>query len=160
MTDEQIQELLKPRYKLIADYPDCREPMGTIFTLSNELAYDKYHVWHYKPYDVVFGTWNRSFDKYPHLFQSLEWWQERPIESIPNYIRFGDIDKQHAIYYIKEWNRFDNLPEDETKSLIDSYGPCGYAYIPQPYFISLRFPNNYPSTLSDYTNYINQQINK
>jgi hypothetical protein len=78
------EELMKPRYKVIADYPRSDYKIGEIINCAEE---DAKH----------FGTW-------PHLFSRLEWWQNRTIEELSGvkyvrvmkyrgYWREGDVVK-------------------------------------------------------------------
>jgi hypothetical protein len=83
-----VDELLKPRYKVIADYPDNKNKVGDIITLQT--AQTK------AAHELVCG-W---YDKYPAIFQPLEWWQEREPDEMPEYLkdtRDGEIVK--AIQY-------------------------------------------------------------
>lgn len=82
-----MEDLLKPRYKVIADYPQALWEVGAIIptevhsikNLSNEM--------------IAF------YDKYPHLFKKLEWWQERKVEELPEYIKHKNI-----VYKVDEWD--------------------------------------------------------
>jgi hypothetical protein len=67
---DNIQELLKPRYKVIEDYPfsDCK--LGEIFTEGKLEA-----------------AFFNNLSKYPHLFRKLEWWEERDEKDMPEYLR-------------------------------------------------------------------------
>lgn len=121
------EQLLKPRYKVIADYPGNVMKIGHVF---NEIAEDEF------------------WTKYPQIFRKLFWYEEIPIEELPVYIRFGEWDKAHTIYKVIQWN-----PTDEIKN----YEPWGWAEGYNEYMISLRFPNNYPATLEEYNNYINSK---
>lgn len=52
------EKLLKPRYKVIADYPSNPRSVGFVFELVHEQS---------------IGV----FDNYPHLFKKLAWYEER-----------------------------------------------------------------------------------
>lgn len=69
-TEQKIQELLKPRYKVIGDFPHSSMPVGMVFCKE----YSDGDFW----------------DKYPHLFRKLEWWEERTVEEMPEYIKIVD----------------------------------------------------------------------
>jgi hypothetical protein len=70
-----VEELLKPRYKVIADYPDSEK-----FCKVGEIL-DRNWAWHD-------GEGNeRLVSEYPHLFKKLEWWEDRRIEDMPVYVR-------------------------------------------------------------------------
>lgn len=60
------EELLRPRYKVIAQYPFSPHPTGHIIK-------------------TAFG--NKYFDQYPHLFKKLEWWEQRDSEELPEYVK-------------------------------------------------------------------------
>jgi hypothetical protein len=137
------EELLKPRYKKINNYPESplSEPVGTIYTLSNELAYDKYPIWYYKPYDAVLGTWNRSFEHYPHLFRKLQWWEERKPEDMPEWI--SSIGKN---LFAKVTNVFlFDIPE-RCMALFPHLGESGEEH-------ECFYENYLPSDIEEYTAY-------
>lgn len=68
------EELMKPRYKVIADWPGNRGlfPVGEI--IAKELSSTSLFA---------------ECDKYPHLFRKLEWWQDRQLEDFPKYVKRG-----------------------------------------------------------------------
>jgi hypothetical protein len=69
------EELLKPRYKVIADYPNIEWEVGEI--LDRDWGWDG---------DDESGFKHHISD-YPHLFQPLEWWQERQPGEMPEYVK-------------------------------------------------------------------------
>jgi hypothetical protein len=102
------EELLKPRYKVIADWPDSKNKVGDIIeiqTAQTEAAKD-----------LVCGWYN----KYPHLFEPLPWWKERKAGDMPRYIK-----GKERIYEVTEWrkdmlgwfypmNKVDGSTKDDT----------------------------------------------
>lgn len=83
-------ELLKPRYEVIADYP------GSSFTIG-EVVFD------YKE------KAKSAFDKYPHLFRPLAWWEHRKPEDMPEYVKdkssgkvykVADPSQNHRIWHV------------------------------------------------------------
>lgn len=81
MTPEQ---LMIPRYKVIADYPRSRYIIGEI---------------------VQYGQIGREtqikYDDYPAIFKPLQWWEERKVEEMPPFIRFK---QDNAIFKIEQWD--------------------------------------------------------
>ncbi len=77
MTNEQ---LMQPRYLVIADYPGSDLPVGTILW-----QYDNKYWTDGKGYE--FYEPERTFIDYPHLFRRLEWWELRAKEDLPRYVR-------------------------------------------------------------------------
>jgi hypothetical protein len=61
---ESIEELLKPRFKVIADYP------GAAYTIGHIYEGDLFD-------DTII-----KLSQFPHLFKKMEWWEERKPEEI------------------------------------------------------------------------------
>lgn len=75
------EQLLKPRWKVIADFPDSDYKVGSI----EDRDWCKY----VNSEDETDGiVWKIS--DFPHLFKELNWWEERKIEDLPNYIKIVD----------------------------------------------------------------------
>jgi hypothetical protein len=75
MTPEQ---LMQPRYKVIADYPKSIHPVGTIIDAG------------WQSEDLLYCDWDgpRCRD-FPHLFKKLEWWEEREEKDMPEYVKIN-----------------------------------------------------------------------
>lgn len=82
------EQLLMPRFKVIANYPGSPYKVGKIITLNKIYgtspaalisAYAGNAETHYWPL--------HEFEKYPAIFQRLEWWEERAIENLPQYCK-------------------------------------------------------------------------
>ena len=69
------EELMKPRYKVIADYPDNKNKIGDIIPMK--------HAGTAAACDLVCG-W---YDRFPSIYKRLEWWEERSPEDMPEYIK-------------------------------------------------------------------------
>lgn len=71
------EELLSPRYKVIADYP--------------HMALDEHGIGDIiSPYVMKFllpDKVNEMYSSFPHLFQKLEWWEERTEGELPKFFR-------------------------------------------------------------------------
>lgn len=66
-------ELMKPRYKVIADWPDnSKHKIGNIINAGNVEWPENYCEW---------------LDNFPHLFKKLEWWEERNENELPAWIK-------------------------------------------------------------------------
>lgn len=66
-----VEQLLQPRYKVIADYPNSPFTVGEIVDLTNE---------------CFIGN-SLGYDSYPLIFKRLEWWEERKPEDMPEYVK-------------------------------------------------------------------------
>lgn len=84
------EELLKPRYKVIADYPSNIHKIGSIIKNDDGAKFDRIRYY--------------GCAKYPHLFKPLQWWEERKPEDMPEYLKhnLGTIHKTaNARYHNK-----------------------------------------------------------
>lgn len=90
------EELLLPRYKVIADYP------GSIFKIGEIIEQD-YMEENRPVFDMEF------FLKYPNIFKKLEWWEDRKIDDLPEYVKFIRLDNgQLKVVKVTEWIKKDN----------------------------------------------------
>jgi hypothetical protein len=87
------EELLRPRYKVIAEFPRIEDFEGCeidniIITLSEDNLYEKY----------------------PHLFKKLGWWEDRKEEDMPMYLKrtgmVDDDDSPLPDWYLKVKKHF------------------------------------------------------
>ena len=133
------EELLKPRYKVIADYPESRFKIEVILIdegvngfFYNDRIYNK-AIW-------------VAIDKYPHIFKRLEWWEDRIIEDLPKYLRhtkYNDDNKVilEVLYYSpndKPWIAYIKGATSVRTQLNVAIKECQ------------------PATEQEYTDYINQ----
>lgn len=85
------QELLTPRYEVIADYPNSPWEVGDILTHKLGFTYRLNHS------EIVRNL--PDIDKYPHLFAPMPWWQGRSVEEMPRYVE----NKSGYILPVVEW---------------------------------------------------------
>jgi len=81
------EELLKPRIKVIADWP------GSHFEADEILDVERYgaRLISQKTGKSVNGL---KYDRYPHLFKKLDWWELRQPSEMPDYVkREGEVRK-------------------------------------------------------------------
>lgn len=104
------EELLKPRYKVIADYPGCKFKIGNILTYVREIA-QTYDLWRNEKtgVEIIYS----GFGAFPHLFKKLEWWEDREPSEMPEYVKWTDtgvLCKYHnhigAYFYLADDNSF------------------------------------------------------
>ena len=104
-------ELMKSRFKVIADYPDSKLKVGDIKELDSSYG-DEEGFWHGKEY------WDKTYlEKFPHIFRKLGWWEERISEDMPKYLKYpnnGVVFEPYMIqpdigrYYETEKESWDN----------------------------------------------------
>lgn len=150
-----IEELLNPRYKVIADWPGrsssslSEMTIGYIAVVSkeprhpvtNNLLSDKL-VWQSE--NGMKAVASGFFELYPHLFKKLEWWEDRAKEDLPMYLRDGD-----RIWKLKAWTEsfLDAFtPVNEVDSEGDTEMSCNIAWF-------FRKNNMLPATEAEYNNY-------
>lgn len=131
------EQLMKPRYKVIADWPGSRFRIGQILKQDFTTAFRNDN-----------GIGNYNVDKYPNLFKELHWWEERDEKDMPEYIKFVDdyMDfKSGAVYKCEKWSEHDDMIEFRTG--VGKYDLHG---------VPPSFNQLLPATLSEYTAYSNQ----
>lgn len=79
------EELLKPRYKVIADYPLNPFTVGEVLLMTSEPDKRGY-VLNNAPRNVN-ARFIKDYDKYPHLFKKLEWWENRKESEMLGYVK-------------------------------------------------------------------------
>jgi len=102
MSTLSVEELMKPRYKVSEEgYPDMIFYSGQILTLSHIDDLTKQPFWKspkrndwYEPF----------FNRFPSIFKRLEWWEERRLEEMPEYIKFYlPLPAKHSIGKVLQW---------------------------------------------------------
>jgi len=87
-----MENLLSPRFKIIAEYPN------SIFKKNDILERIKYKDTEIEVSEILTnlkrckinnlsGLKVVNLEMYPHLFQKLNWWEERKREELPTYIK-------------------------------------------------------------------------
>jgi hypothetical protein len=85
------EELMKPRYKVIADYPSNEFEVGQV------IEFDTKQKWFTGELDWVSKTTKTKYgysqfsikkiDNFPVVVKKLDWWEEREIEDMPEYVK-------------------------------------------------------------------------
>lgn len=91
------EELLKPRYKVMMDYPESKFTKGQILTKGND--------------EPRFGNEHNNIDeaemqKYPNVFHKLRWSEEINKADLPPYVKVitKSLDTYGKILKVKQWN--------------------------------------------------------
>lgn len=140
------EALLIPRYKVIALWPRCEYSIGDVIVLTKYMGINACIST-----EGQFIEWESFFKEYPHLFKPLEWWEERAIEDMPEYIVFTKdymAFKQGSVYKHHHW-----MHDNSTPFCIGfETGPGEYEKYAVPPCAQLM-----PATEQEYKNYINQK---
>ena len=118
------EELLQPRWKVIADFPKSSYNIGQIlipFSIKDE-GLQKWYI--QDDYDY---SWIRVED-YPAIFKKLEWWEERDVQDLPQYIK---LNNSGDIYKVIEYNEYFFIIEI-NKNRTSSHWPLSYLRIVTP----------------------------
>ena len=88
MTENKaIDDLLKPRYKVISDYPGRDVEIGHV--INDPDYYERRGL---------------QLKNYPHLFQKLEWYQERDKKDMPHYIKWTHPNTKEVDFFkVDQW---------------------------------------------------------
>lgn len=128
---------MKPRFKVIADYPDSPFGVGQILPLIFKAAGWRYEYVTYEGQDYISES---QLKEYPHLFKEMEWFEDRKKEDMPKYIK---SKRTGNIGVVEKWNM-----SKESKA-VDTYASVG-SYC---WFVT----GIEPCTEQQYTDYVNQR---
>jgi len=149
-TSLSVEELLKPRYKVIADYPWSIYAGNGILNSDGE----SFHITTIKYFDefgelVKSANWvdEKTVMLYPALFRKLNWWEDRDIKDLPAYVKRGDKVfnvKWHPVLKARNEGVYCyNLQKRVFPQTDEAYEP----------YINVRSCT--PSTLEEYNQYNN-----
>lgn len=98
--EEKIAELLKPRYKVIADYPMSSVDVGEVLIPDKET----------NQCVTQGGYWGTDLTKYPHLFRKMDWHEDRLVGDMPKYLKCiktpDQIHQPNTVYKIDWVNKY------------------------------------------------------
>lgn len=104
-----MNDLLKPRFEVIADYPDNEWDVGDIIDKD----------WAHTGADDITVLWKIS--DFPHLFRKLNWWEKREESEMPIYLKF--ILRDETSYYkIQKWDMVNMLGVLNNRQCCDLLG--------------------------------------
>ena len=85
------EQLLQPRYKVIADYPNSDYTVGYVIQPDEE---NRRYIIYWKGETVASHPLMRDkttvtfYESYPAIFERLEWWRDRFPSDMPAYVTF------------------------------------------------------------------------
>lgn len=83
MQDKKVEDLLKPRYLVIADYPDSPFDVNEILYQSTGAGKHNKDYWTLKRG----GLYNIHCKQYTKIFRELRWYENREISEMPEYVK-------------------------------------------------------------------------
>lgn len=95
---------MRPRFKCIADYPGSDYSVGQIIPLTNHHSNEFYS--RTEDDDVI--EQESFYKQYPHIFKRLQWWEDRDISELPEYVK----NAADGIVFKVEYNFNGHTPSD------------------------------------------------
>jgi len=132
-------ELLTPRYKVEADYPNSPFKVGDILMIEKHELHEFVRHGH-------LVTLHSTIQQYPHLFRRMNWWEQRQIDDMPEYVKCVDSDCTEY-FKVTDWV----FSEEENclcKVDDDVYTGIGYDYE----------GNITPATETEYLDYLKNNL--
>lgn len=93
------EELMTPRFQVIAEYPLCIFAKGKILVRIKGATNDIFHT---NEKALVGGLDLKVLEEFPHLFRKMQWWEGRKAEEMPKKIKSLGIYED--VYEIEEWD--------------------------------------------------------
>lgn len=101
------EELLKPRYKVTADYPDSLFKVGDILQQDFENAND----WVIPEKGLLTPCLQTNPANYPNIFRPIEWWEDRAVDDMPEYVK--SVDGEEVFKFIQILDRLTPATESD-----------------------------------------------
>ncbi len=101
-----MNNLLTPRYKVVADYPDSNQPLNSLLIQTSTVPLFENNINGCK---MRFS----SIQKYPHIFRKLEWWENLPESNFPKFCKVGLVVVNSDDVCIDECNNRIYVGQDE-----------------------------------------------
>jgi len=94
-------ELMQPRFEVIAEYPICKFKKGEILLPIPRAT----NPWYHTDINCPIGEIQLpELENYPHLFRKLDWWEFRKIEDMPKKLISKARNSDSKPIEIKEWD--------------------------------------------------------
>jgi len=121
MNTDTVEDLLRPRFKVIAMYPYCPYEIGDLVEFSD--LETSFHCTTTKEWDVFTETFEDSVNYFsidvlgmwPHLFKKLEWWEERKDEELPRFVSYPNKETVYKVTYLCESRVFRGVTNNGQK---------------------------------------------
>lgn len=128
----KAKDLMKPRFVTIANYPDC-EKRGIY--VGKIISFDHYDsIWNqWYNMDGESKLYDAYYNRFPHIFKKLNWWEKRNVEDMPKRLICKAIPNDTEIIEIQGWDMnkmvgWVNIEKRQCCSLY-SFNPA-YGYFP------------------------------
>jgi hypothetical protein len=129
-------DLMKPRYEVIADYPGSPFNIGDIFkTRYGGSCGQVADVYMQFGDDKIIPV-----DGYPEIFRPLAWWEKRELEDLPKYVKYED----GSVEQVSQWT----LGRNNVPVTFTVIGEKGHI---------MFHPLILPATEAEYYDYITQK---
>ena len=98
------EELLRPRWKVIADYPNSPFEVNSVLETDDKGVYT---LWEHD------GKGYITLSDYPAIFRKLEWWEKRDEKDLPKYVKYKGCEMfRFNSPKMSEVLKVDNYQED------------------------------------------------
>lgn len=97
----KVERLLAPRWKVIQDFP-----FNTFYKVGGIIIDDGVNV---SRNENGIPVYDCEWDNFPAIFKKLEWWEERTVEEMPEYVKViaEDIAKRTGLFCkVTEWDKY------------------------------------------------------
>lgn len=118
------EDLMKRRYKVIADYPGSRFEVGDIlykyFFETSETGMYTYTTNIESPLQGC-GIDKKYVETMPHLFKKMEWWEDRTKEDMPEYL---NCPSRKMFFKVEYWGKSYFVIDGRQKMQYRNYIPA------------------------------------
>lgn len=146
------EDLLKPRYKVIADYLFSPYKIGNVIVCENH-QYKQVHLATINVREMGENIKQECFydiedcKLYPALFKPLAWYEDREVGDMPEYVKYDD----GGVYKIDKWEL--NIVNELMPKRIDGIINANVIW-------HFKKKKSLPATLTEFDHYINSKSKK
>jgi hypothetical protein len=138
-----VEELLKPRYRLVTDYPSIPAKVGDVISENSPAHLLNYLFRSIQTLDEL--------DRFRDIFKKLEWWVDRSEHEIPEYLKYSD--RYLHFYHLGHEHKVKVFKISKVKR-----GNYGLLVFDDKGIICHHGVDNFePATESEYITYLNAQ---
>lgn len=150
--ETRISELLKPRVKVIADWPGNHTLfVGDILTIYDDGKNAPLFV------SSNGDKYGLTFDpkSYPHLFREMQWHEQRKPEEMPEYVKFNEDRNSFLSIGNEEEPEIHKVKRHQATSLLGDFRYSSFdAFVSEWKDQNYSYSQFLPATKTEYDQYI------
>jgi hypothetical protein len=112
------EELMSPRYEVIALYPKCPFKIGDVLV---RIKLNEGNWYHTNKFSFSSDIKEETIKDYPHLFKKLNWWEHRSEDDMPKKVICKAIPGDQEVLEVFRWDMkmLFGFEDEKTRTGVD-----------------------------------------